>query len=195
MPIIAPGRRINPTVRRKGNFRKEVYAGLFLTSMVDMFAILVIFLLQSFSSEGDLIILPPGLELPKAANVGTLEAAPSLVIAQDKIMFEGEEIAKTADVMAQTDWAIPKLQEALKNFKPKFKIKPVDASANPDDEVGSGSGNITPTQKINISADKRLTFQIVKKVIYNAGYAGYPDFRFAVFAGSAAAAPAPEKKN
>src|SRR3954470_17401936 len=102
MSIIAPGKRINPTILRKSSMgRRSVYAGLFLTSMVDMFAILVIFLLQSFSSEGDLIILPPGLELPKAKNVGTLERAGSLVIARDKITFEGKLIAMTDDVLKQ----------------------------------------------------------------------------------------------
>ncbi|MBN8555856.1 MAG: biopolymer transporter ExbD [Deltaproteobacteria bacterium] len=190
MPIVAPSRRINPTVKRKGNVRKQVYAGLFLTSMVDMFAILVIFLLQSFSAEGDLIILPPGLELPKAENVGTLEPAPSLVISQDKILFEGVEVAKTAEVMAQTDWAVPKLQEALKNYQPKTPFKPEET---PKEEVGSGSGNKTPTQKINISADRRMPFSIVKKIIYNAGYAGFPDFRFAVFAGPKVEEAAPKK--
>lgn len=176
MAIRSNASRINPTLRRKGGGgRKQVYAGLFLTSMVDMFAILAIFLLQSFSSEGELIILPQGLELPKAQNVGTLEYAPSLVIAQDRILFEGAEVAKTQDVINQPDWAVPALQEALKGFKPPKGREPkVDPNADPSKPV---------PQKINISADRRLQFHIIKKIIYNAGFAGFPDFRFAVFAG------------
>lgn len=181
MPIYAPGKRINPTLaRRTGTGKKSVYAGLFLTSMVDMFAIMVIFLLQSFSSEGELIVLPPGLELPKAKNVGTLERAPSLVIGKDIIMFEGVEIAKTPDVDRQEEWAIPALQEALKAYKVKMAADA--AKLSPEMQAL----NQKPEQKINISADKSLLFGTVKKVIYNAGFIGFPDFRFAVFAGATA---------
>lgn len=185
MPIRAQASRINPTIRRKGgDGRKQVYAGLYLTSMVDMFAILAIFLLQSFSSEGELIILPQGLELPKAQNVGTLEYAPSLVIAQDKILFEGTEVAKTQDVINQPDWVVPALQDALKNFvPPKGREPKVDPNADPSKP---------PVLKINISADRRLQFHIIRKIIYNAGYAGYPDFRFAVFAGGQMGPEAPK---
>src|SRR3954463_12927739 len=99
MAIYAPAKRINPTVKRRSSIgKKGVYAGLFLTSMVDMFAIMVIFLLQSFSSEGELIVLPQGLELPKAQNIGVLERAPSLVIGRDQIMFEGKYIIDTDKV-------------------------------------------------------------------------------------------------
>jgi biopolymer transport protein ExbD len=185
MAIRANASRINPTLRRRnGGSRKQVYAGLFLTSMVDMFAILAIFLLQSFSSEGELIILPQGLELPKAQNVGTLEYAPSLVIAQDKILFEGKEIAKTQEVINQPEWVVPALQDALKNFKapPGREPKP-DPNADPDKPI---------TQKINISADRRLQFHIIRKIIYNAGFAGFPDFRFAVFANGQPGVEAPQ---
>ncbi len=177
MAILAPGKRINPTIKRKTGFeKKEVFASLYLTSMVDMFAIMVIFLLQSFSSEGELIILPQGLELPKAANVGTLERAPSLIISQENILLEGVSLAKTPEVAAQSEWAVAELQRALKDFKIKTEAEGKSKGLT-DEEVKKS------TERINISADRRLQFQVVKKVIYNAGSAGFPDFRFAVFGG------------
>jgi biopolymer transport protein ExbD len=39
-------------------------------------------------------------------------------------------------------------------------------------------------RKINVSADRRLPFETVKKVIYTAGFAGFPDFRLAVLRSS-----------
>jgi len=173
MAIYAPDRRVNPTIRRKNTGgRKSVYAGLFLTSMVDMFAILVIFLLQSFDADGELIVLPKGLELPLAVNTGTLQRAPVLSVSREKIEFEGIEIGRTLEISAQTEWPIPKLQEALKAYKAKLEL---EAQADP---LKAGQ---PIDAKINISADRRLQFQVIKKVIYNASYAGFPDFRFAVF--------------
>lgn len=185
MPIIAPAKRINPTINRKTGFEKKgVYATLFLTSMVDMFAIMVIFLLQSFSAEGELIILPKGLELPKAENVGVLERAPSLVISQDQILLEGAVVGSTPAIAAQSEWAVPSLQQALNQYRMKLVDEASKKGLKGEDVQKAG-------QKINVSADKRLPFQVVKKIIYNAGFAGYPDFRFAVF-GSAKVEP--EKK-
>jgi biopolymer transport protein ExbD len=178
MPIIAPAKRINPTINRKTGFEKKgVYATLFLTSMVDMFAIMVIFLLQSFSAEGELIILPKGLELPKAENVGVLERAPSLVVSQDQVLLEGEVIAKTPEIAAQSEWAVPAIQQALNQYRVKALEEASKKGLTGEDAQKAG-------QKINVSADKRLPFHVVKKVIYNAGFAGYPDFRFAVFGGA-----------
>lgn len=176
MPIYAPDKRINPTIRRREKSRKPVYASLFLTSMVDMFAILVIFLLQSFSSEGEIIVLPSGIQLPEASNTGVLERAPSIVIGMEEIMFEGEVIAQTNDLRGREDWALQPLQEALQNYKKDLEAQAIiNRELEEEDEEDR--------QKINISADRRLEFEIVKKVIYNAGFEGFPDFRFAVFPG------------
>jgi biopolymer transport protein ExbD len=182
MPIYAPSKRINPTIlRRSGGGRKTVYAGLALTSMVDMFALMVIFLLMNFSAEGELIILPKGLELPKAHNTGTLERAPSIVVSMDQVLFEGEEMAKTEEVIAQGSWVIPKLQEALKEYKKTLddEVKIRIRSGMPEEEA---KADAEKNKKMNVSVDRRLKFGLVKKIIYNAGYGGFPDFRFAVFA-------------
>lgn len=178
MAIIAPAKRINPSIKRKtGIEKKSVMAGLYLTSMVDMFAIMVIFLLQSFSAEGELIVLPKGIELPMAENTGILERAPSLIISMDQVTLEGEFVAGTPRVTEQPDWAIPELQTALKAFHDKQEAE-MKTKGLSEEEIKE------KIRKINVSADRRLEFQVVKKVIYNAGYAGFPDFRFAVFAGT-----------
>jgi biopolymer transport protein ExbD len=181
MAIYAPDRRINPTIRRKNTLgRKGVYAGLALTSMVDMFAIMVIFLLQSFSAEGELIVLPKGLELPEATHVGTLQRAAVITVSRDRIEFEGVEVARTEDVAAQTGWAVQALQDALKAHREKL-LEEMKAQSIADGTPLPEGQEIKLDQKINISADRRLEFQIVKKIIYNASFAGFPDFRFAVF--------------
>lgn len=177
MPIYAPSKRINPSIKRRSASRKSVYVPLFLTSMVDMFAILVIFLLQSFSSEGQIIVLPSGLQLPKAENTGRLERAPSIVVGLKEIRFEGKALANTQKVLKQNEWSVPPLREALQGYKKQLEAQAiVNRDLQEEDEQ--------TRQKINISADKRLPFEVVKKVIYNAGFEGFPDFRFAVFPGA-----------
>lgn len=184
MPIRAPGRRINPSIARRNSSegRKSVYHSLSLTSMVDMFAIMVIFLLQSFSSEGEIIVLPKEFQLPQAKNTGTLERAPTILIGRDEILLveknqlEGEVVAQTEQVRAAGEWNIPVLQQKLVDFKAQLEAEAIALRDIDPDAVQE-------LDKINISADKRLEFQVVKKVIYTAGFAGFPNFRFSVIAG------------
>jgi biopolymer transport protein ExbD len=178
MAIYAPAKRINPSIRRRGKDRKGVYATLFLTSMVDMFAILVIFLLQSFSSEGELIILPQGLQLPKVQNVGGLSQAPSLVLSLEELLLDGKVIAQTKDILASADWNVPELQQVLVDKKAELEATTA-AFAELTEEAKLN------LQKINISADRRLNFEAVKKIIYTAGFAGFPIYQLAVFQGKA----------
>lgn len=174
MAIIAPGRRINPTIQRRSGNKKEVFASLSLTSMVDMFAMMVIFLLQSFSSEGEIIVLPPGIELPQAQNTGTLNRAPSVMIGLEEVFFENEVVGKTSDLLKSEDWSMPGLQEALRAYKSNLEMQAIvqrdlDESAQQDRE------------RINISADKRLPFEAIKKIMYNVGFEGFPQAQLAVF--------------
>lgn len=182
MGIVAPGKRLNPTIQRRTVGRKSVQAGLFLTSMVDMFAIMVIFLLQSFSAEGEIIVLPRGLELPKAANTGTLERAPVITVGLEEILFEGEKVANTRDLIQSDSWDLPPLRDRLAEYRQQLEAEAaVVQTEEGEDPVEQAEEN---RQKINISADRRLEFEVVKKVIYNAGFSGFPDFRFAVFTGN-----------
>ena len=180
MAIYAPAKRINPNIRRRsGGRRKNVYAALALTSMVDMFAIMVIFLLQSFSAEGEIIVLPPGLQLPRAANTGSLERAPSVVISLEGVFFQGEEVAKTPEMLAAENWNVEGLRDALTAFKQER-----------EQILAEGGSLEVNSEIINVSADKRLEFEAVKKVLYTVGHAGFPRYRLAVVGGS----PSGEKK-
>ncbi len=177
MPIYAPAKRINPTIQRIDSSRKGVYAGLLLTTMVDMFAIMVIFLLMNFSAEGEIIILPKGLQLPEAKNTGTLEISPSLIISKEKISFDNKDIFDTPTVITQENWHIPQLEEVLNKFQEE-KMKEILAKNLDPESLKVAEDEL---KRINISADKELPFQVVKKVIYTAGFAGFPQYRFAVF--------------
>lgn len=177
MAIYAPQRRINPSIQRISHERKSVYSALQLTSMVDMFAIMVIFLLMSFSAEGELVILPKGLELPKASNIGVLERAPSLVLSQDVLLLDTKEVVLMEDIANLDNWYIKELDWALTELKKESEAQAiVDRDLSPEREED--------LKKINISIDRRIPFGLVKKVIYTAGHAGFPLYRFSVFAGA-----------
>ena len=89
--LIKPGYHIRPRYdlhglrRRRSDSHKGHVAGeLPLTSMIDMFSILVIYLLMNFSATGEIFFLNKNLALPKASKVNSLETSPIISIVNDR---------------------------------------------------------------------------------------------------------------
>src|SRR5450631_3299696 len=115
MPIHAPGKRDPRHKRTVVSSRRSAVTGLSLTSMVDMFTILVVFLLMNFSSTGEIIYIPKDVKLPKATETKELKPAHVVSITTDSVILERETVANLAEVkaMGKADWLIPKLKEKL----------------------------------------------------------------------------------
>ena len=61
---------------RHGRGKRSITADLLLTALIDAFSILVIFLLMSFSSTGEVLFINKNTELPKSAQAEMLERQP-----------------------------------------------------------------------------------------------------------------------
>jgi hypothetical protein len=108
------------------------------------------------------------------------------VIGLEEITFDGEPVGKTAEIAASAEWNIEGLQLILADRKALLEQDLIDAGV-PIDEQGKPQipeDQLRELRKINVSADRRLPFETVKKVIYTAGFAGFPDFRLAVLQSS-----------
>src|SRR5579864_4492306 len=75
-------------VRKGSHGKKNIYAELNLTSMVDMLTILVVFLLQTFSASGELLVVSKNIVLPEATNFKDLERAPVLGVSKDSVTLD-----------------------------------------------------------------------------------------------------------
>jgi biopolymer transport protein ExbD len=58
--------------QKRQSRKRGLIAGLTLTSMVDMFSLLVIFLLQTFSTSPELVMVTKGVTLPVASTAREL---------------------------------------------------------------------------------------------------------------------------
>jgi biopolymer transport protein ExbD len=101
--------------RRKKNWgAKATGFNLMLTSMVDMFSMLVVFLLQTFSSTPEVMILR-GMELPKSITAAIVREAPVLAISKDGNLYLDQKlVGKTSDVTKKPDELLNKLNN-IKN--------------------------------------------------------------------------------
>jgi biopolymer transport protein ExbD len=151
----------------RGRRRGGVFS-LRLTSMLDMFTILLVFLLSNYSSEGQIITTPKDLELPKSTAQKAPKAAPVIMITKDVIMLDEKILQPITEIDKSPELLIKPLYQALQqNRSVAEKIGQLDA------KLGF-RGNVT------IQADRELPFVLMKKVMFTCGQIGYNDMYFAV---------------
>jgi len=97
--ILAPGsfsRHLVSRKRKSATRKKLLIAGLSLTSMVDMFSLLVIFLLQAFSTSPELLAIGKGVTLPAARTGQEIKDAPVLAISEEEVYLDQKLVGKTS---------------------------------------------------------------------------------------------------
>lgn len=186
MAIFRPGERHryhNILSKRKG--KRDVTALLSLTAMVDMFTVLVIFLLQNYNATGEIIYIPKEVVLPKATSVRELKPAHVVTISNKEILLDKDAVATFEEVQNAEDWNIQKLKEQLTEALAKSKEEQESKLQNKIRDVVEATRGETPDDpnawsKVTIQADKGVDFLTIKKVLYTVTEAGAGEINFAV---------------
>ena len=175
MAIVQPGKRPAPRFAhskvlggKMGHGRRSVNADLNVVPMVDMMTMLVIFLLQQFSATGDVLYLQQDIHLPDARHGQSIEVAPAVAITAESVMITGQKVADVGDLDRDAGYLdIPALEERLREEKKQWEYI---HAADPDKKWDG---------IVNIQADQKVPFRIVKRVMYSCGVAGYYNLNFA----------------
>ena len=188
MAIFRPGERHryhNILSKKKG--KRGVTAVLSLTAMVDMFTVLVIFLLQNYNTTGEILYIAKEVTLPKAASVRELKPAHVVTISAKEIVLDKDVVATFEEVQASgpDEWNIPKLKEqltlALQQSKAEHEGKLQNKIRDVVEETkGQSKEDPNAWSKVTIQADKGIDFLTVKKVMYTVTEAGAGEINFAV---------------
>jgi biopolymer transport protein ExbD len=179
MPIVQPGKRPARRFERSrvlggkmAHARRTLDTPLNVIPMVDIMTILVIFLLQQFSSTGEVLYLQKDIKLPDAKHGQTIEAAPVIAISGDHLVLSGRKVADLAAIEKDPFLAIPLLEEQLRDERKRWEF----VHQNDPDRDRAWKG------EVNVQADVKVPFRVVKRVMYSAAQAGYPNVNFATLA-------------
>jgi len=129
-----------------------------ITSMMDMFTIILIFLLKSYSVNTVNITPQENLRLPSSTSETRPSEGLGIAVLKDRILLGLSRDGKT----------IPVLSVALKKELKKARF------------IAKNNKNYEFKGTIIVQADKSIPFKTLKKIMYTTGVAGYTDFRFAV---------------
>jgi biopolymer transport protein ExbD len=132
-----------------GTFRPQ------LTSLVDVMAIILVFLIKSFSTEGNIITPSADLELPVSTSTKKPEPRWSIEISQNAVLSDGAPIAAVSAYARGDSLLIPELYRWLRD-KRKLRADTISRAL--------------------IQCDREVPYSIVKKVMYTCSKADFTDF-------------------
>lgn len=134
--------------------------------MLDIFSILILFLLMSFSSDPVSHDLNTGVELPQSVTLLSLDEVPTIVISKNQIFVNDNPIVTLKEGSSaleekaahELDTEIEKIAESGKKFT--------------KDDAG--------LQTLTFEIDKTKKFQLLKRVMLSAQQAEYVRFKLMV---------------
>ncbi|HVG59983.1 MAG TPA: biopolymer transporter ExbD [Hyalangium sp.] len=187
MAIKVPGKRYGKRLEHSkvfghgGHGKKSGFADLLITPLVDMFIIIVLFLIANFSATGEVLMMTKDIQLPEAVNVKEVEMHPVVMVSNEQVTISGTIVGRVEDLVKDEYLNIPALEEKLRDMKKQYE----DLHAMAGNADGGFKGDV------NIQANKEVEFKIIKRVMFSCATAGYNNINFAVLTkGGDGAAPA-----
>ena len=136
-----------------------------LVSLMDIFTILVFFLLVN-SSDVQTLPNAKDMKLPESIAEQKPEETVVVLIGKTEILVQGEPVASIADVMAIQGNDIPELREALLSQNDRVLRR-----AAQDDIAG---------REVTIMGDKEIPYRLLKKVMATCTASDYGQISLAV---------------
>lgn len=150
--------------RAERKSRNQSQLDMNLVSLIDIFTILIFFLLSSVSGV-ELLSSPKAVKLP----VSTADKAPRetvvVVVSGDDILVEGRKVSSVAEAMGVQGDLIAPLKAELDVHASRQVLR-------------SDSQNQART--VTIMGDRDIPYQLLRKVMVTAARANYSDVSFAV---------------
>ncbi len=141
-----------------------------LTPLVDMFTILLMFLLMSYSTGGQLMYMAKEVIMPESLSREQLESSVEIAVATDRIYVDGQIIIEPLkNLYSEKNLLIPDLYSVLKEKSIKYKKMEEQVP------LFRFSGKVT------IQADRVIPYHLLKKVLYTADRADFSNISLAVF--------------
>ena len=136
-----------------------------LTSLMDVFTILVFFLLVN-SGSVEIMEAPKDIDLPESRIEEKPRETVVIFVSADEVLVQGEMVAQVADILdaqsANYDPIISRLAELRDNI------------------VGPSTLAVAGSQEVTILADKSVPFIVIRKIMSICTSEGYENVSLAV---------------
>ena len=153
-------RRIKRMSRNRGKIGK-----MNLTSLMDVFTILVFFLLVN-SGSVEVLDAPKEVTLPESRVETKPRETVIILISPDEVIVQGKLVALVADILE----GVPSNTDGIKKRLAELK----------ENIIGTNTRVVASAREVTILADKSVPFIVIKKIMSTCTGEGYENVSLAV---------------
>jgi len=152
-------------IKRMARNHKKKIPSMSLTSLMDVFTILVFFLLVN-TANGPVLDPPKQITLPDSVAETKPAETAVVIVSNDNVMVQGQVVIAYKDVVASKQEIIPEITNRLKEVKKHV--------------IGVSTKTVAESSKVTILSHKTIPYRILQKVMASCTMAGYGTINLAV---------------
>ncbi|MCG6973831.1 MAG: biopolymer transporter ExbD [Desulfobacterales bacterium] len=151
-------------MRRMGRSKRKV-TGLMLTPLMDVFTILVFFLLFH-SGSGTVLDTPKQIKLPESIVETKPKETVVIMVSPEMVMVQGEAVISTPALLQDRISTVGVIAARLKQLERNV--------------IGISTKTVAESKEVTILADKTIPFKVLKKIMSTCTASGYERISLAV---------------
>ena len=151
-------------MKRMGRNKRKV-TGLNLTPLMDVFTILVFFLLFH-SGGGDILETPKQIKLPDSVVETKPRETVVIMVSPEVVVVQGEAVVNTPELLDDRVRMVAGITERLEQLERNI--------------IGISTKAVAEGKEITILADKTIPFKVLKKIMSTCTGSGYGRISLAV---------------
>ena len=155
----------NRRLKRMARASKQKKPTLNLVSLMDVFTILVFFLLVN-SSSSDVMEQPKNIKLPESVVESKPRETVIVLVTEQNVLVQGDVVMSTAEVIASKDSVMGPIRDRLLQQQNKV--------------IGFKTRAVAESKEVTVLAHRTLPFKLLKKVMSSCTSAGYGKISLAV---------------
>jgi biopolymer transport protein ExbD len=152
-------------MKRMGRSKKRKVRGLNLTPLMDVFTILVFFLLFH-SYGGDIMEAPKQIELPDSVVETKPRETVMIMVSPEVVVVQGKAVISTAELLEDRVGPITEIAERLKQLESNI--------------IGISTKTVAESKEVTVLADKSIPFRVLKRIMSTCTGSGYGRISLAV---------------
>ncbi len=151
-------------IKRMSRNRRKI-TKMNLTSLMDVFTILVFFLLVN-SGSVELVEAPKNVKLPESRVETKPRETVVIFVSSEDVLVQGELVAKVADILAGRPGTLEPIVARLAELK--------------ENVVGLSTQTVADSREVTILADKSVPFVVIRTIMSTCTDGGYENVSLAV---------------
>jgi biopolymer transport protein ExbD len=144
---------------------KRTVPKLSLTSLMDVFTVLVFFLMVN-SATVETLQQPKQIKLPESVVEAKPRETVVIFVGRDEVLVQGVPVARIADIQAAENAVIEPISVRLAELR--------------ESVIGLSTQAVAKSQEVTVLADKSIPFSVLKKIMATCTWQGYTRVSLAV---------------